>query len=60
MTSGAAAPPPGAVVPRRTSAAVLALSLVGISFAAPLVRLSANSGLVVAVGRLGISVALVP
>ena len=39
--------------------AVLALSLLGVSFAAPLVRLSANSGLVVAVGRLGISVALV-
>jgi drug/metabolite transporter (DMT)-like permease len=38
---------------------VLSLSLLGISFAAPLVRLSANSGLVVAVGRLGISVALV-
>ena len=43
----------------RSPLAVLALSLLGISFAAPLVRLSANSGLVVAVGRLGISVAIV-
>ena len=47
---------PGA---RRSPLAVLALSLLGISFAAPLVRLSANSGLVVAVGRLGVSVLVV-
>ena len=39
----------------RSPALVLALSLVGISFAAPLVRLSGNSGLVVGVGRLGVS-----
>jgi len=47
-----------AVTPR-SPLAVLALSLFGISFAAPLVRLSASSGLVIAVGRLAISVAIV-
>ena len=43
----------------RSALGVLALSLLGISFAAPLVRLSANSGLVVAVGRLAVSLVLV-
>lgn len=40
---------------RRSPLVVLTLSLVGISFAAPLVRLSANSGLVVGVWRVGLS-----
>jgi len=48
------APPVG-----RRPLAVLALSVVGISFAAPLVRLSANSGLVVAVWRLAFSLVVV-
>lgn len=43
----------------RSPLAVLALSLLGISFAAPLVRLSASSGLVVAVWRLGVSMLFV-
>ena len=58
MSSGHALgdPPPRA---RRSALPVLALSLLGISFAAPLVRLSANSGLVVAVWRLAISLLFV-
>ena len=46
-------------MPRRSPLLVLTLSLLGISFAAPLVRLSANSGLVVGIGRLAVSLLIV-
>lgn len=49
--------PPSA--PRVPPAAVLAMSLVGISFAAPLVRLSAAHPLVIAIWRLGFSLVIV-
>ncbi len=50
---------PRTAAAHRSPLAVLALSLLGISFAAPLVRLSANSGLVVGVGRLAVSMLIV-
>ena len=49
--------PPGA--PRVPPAAVLALSLLGISFAAPLVRLSTAHALAIAIWRLGFSLLVV-
>lgn len=44
---------------RRSAFLVLALSLLGISFAAPLIRLSESSALVIATWRLGLSLVIV-
>lgn len=45
--------------PRRSPVLVLAASLIGISFAAPLIRLSASSAIVIAAWRLGFSLIVV-
>jgi len=46
-------------VPRRSPVLILAASLIGISFAAPLIRLSASSAIVIATWRLGLSLLIV-
>ena len=46
-------------VSRRSPVLVLAASLIGISFAAPLIRLSASSAIVIATWRLGLSMLIV-
>jgi drug/metabolite transporter (DMT)-like permease len=50
---------PAAPAPARSPLVVLALSLIGISFAAPLVRLSAAPALVIAAWRLGFSLIII-
>ena len=49
----------GSTVSRRSPVLVLAASLIGISFAAPLIRLSASSAIVIATWRLGLSLLIV-
>ncbi len=51
--------PRGSTVSRRSPVLVLAASLIGISFAAPLIRLSASSAIVIATWRLGLSMLIV-
>ncbi len=51
--------PAGSAVPSRSSFAVLAVSVIGISFAAPLTRLSNAAPLVIATWRLGFSLIVV-
>ncbi|MFO0096317.1 MAG: DMT family transporter [Gemmatimonadaceae bacterium] len=59
MSSPAASPVNPVSESRRSPYAVLAVSLVGISFAAPLIRLSAADPLVIATWRLGLSLLIV-
>ncbi len=51
--------PSQSAVSRRAPVLVLAASLIGISFAAPLIRLSASSAIVIATWRLGLSMVIV-
>ena len=55
----ASSAPSDSPVSRRSPVRVLAASLVGISFAAPLIRLSASSAIVIATWRLGLSMVIV-
>ncbi len=59
MPLGADAPSVSSVAPVRSPWLVLALSVVGISFAAPLIRLSSASALTIAFWRLGFSLIIV-
>lgn len=63
MPSPAAMPAPSSprpsAVSRRSPVLVLVASLIGISFAAPLIRLSTSSAIVIATWRLGLSMLLV-
>ena len=55
----ASSAPSDSPVSRRSPVLVLAASLVGISFAAPLIRLSESSAIVIATWRLGLSMVIV-
>ncbi|WP_373058383.1 DMT family transporter [Gemmatimonas sp.] len=55
----ASSSPSESPVSRRAPVLVLAASLIGISFAAPLIRLSASSAIVIAAWRLGLSMLIV-
>lgn len=55
----ASSSPSESPVSRRSPVLVLAASLIGISFAAPLIRLSASSAIVIATWRLGLSMLIV-
>ncbi len=55
----ASSSPRESLVSRRSPVLVLAASLIGISFAAPLIRLSASAAIVIATWRLGLSMLIV-